>query len=280
MKKSTFNTKYFVIAGLIGLMSGPATAAVPHTFAAGDTIKSSEMNDNFTTIDNDITNISLEPGPQGPIGVTGATGPAGADGQDFSPVGASVGDIMYWDGSVWQLTPAPTTVNATALTLCGGKPIWATGKCYSEGDTGPAGGIVFYITDGGAHGLEAAPADQSAGAQWGCYGTPITGADGTATGTGAQNTADIIAGCGEASIAAQVADAYTLNGYDDWFLPSKDELNLLYLQKDVVGGFAGGYYWSSSEDDSGSAWYQVFDVGFQSLNNKGTMLRVRAVRAF
>jgi len=69
-----------------------------------------------------------------------------------------------------------------------------------------------------------------------------------------------------------------LNGYDDWFLPSKDELNLLYLQKGVVGGFA--YYWSSTEYGSYAAWYQYFGDGSQNGNSKFITLRVRADRAF
>jgi hypothetical protein len=151
---------------------------------------------------------------------------------------------------------------------------------YTIGDPGPAGGIVFYVYAGGLHGLEAAPADQSSGAEWGCYGTEITGADGTASGTGAQNTADILAGCAESGIAAEHADNYSLNGYDDWFLPSKDELDLLYQQKDVVGGFANDNYWSSTEYNSFNAWYQNFYNGNQNASGKNYTIRVRAVRAF
>jgi hypothetical protein len=151
---------------------------------------------------------------------------------------------------------------------------------YAIGDTGPAGGIVFYTTDGGLHGLEAAPADQSAGAEWGCYETSISGASETAVGTDAQNTEDIIDDCSETETAARIADAYKLGGYDDWFLPSKDELNLLYQQKAVVGGFANDYYWSSTEVNSRNAWNQGFFNGYQSGYGKHYPLRVRAVRAF
>jgi hypothetical protein len=151
---------------------------------------------------------------------------------------------------------------------------------YEIGDTGPAGGIVFYL-DGTGGGLEAAPLDQG-DAEWGCEGTELSGADGTAIGTGAQNTADIVSGCTDPGTAAKVADAYEFNGYTDWFLPSRDELNELYLNKDVVGGFSYDYYWSSSESDSYKvgAWYQHFGLGGQNYVTKNYTVRVRAVRAF
>jgi hypothetical protein len=157
---------------------------------------------------------------------------------------------------------------------------------YEIGDIGPAGGIVFYITDDGLHGFEAAPSDQaipfSPGAEWGCFGTDITGADGIVIGTGKQNTADILAGCFEAGIAARLAGDFSLNSYSDWFLPSKDELNELNMNKDVVGGFASNGYWSSSEssDTDDHAWLQTFDDGLQNSANKYFTFGVRAVRAF
>jgi hypothetical protein len=151
---------------------------------------------------------------------------------------------------------------------------------YAIGDTGPAGGIVFYITADGLHGLEAAPDDQSTDAPWGCAGTDIAGAEGKAVGLSEHNTYDILADCGDTGTAAEIAHEYMLNGYFDWFLPSKDELNLLYQQKDVMGGFAKGLYWSSTENGSYLAWSQYFNSGYQDFTNKGYKFRVRAVRAF
>lgn len=157
---------------------------------------------------------------------------------------------------------------------------------YAVGGTGPAGGIVFYITDAGAHGLEAAPEDQGV-AQWGCAGQILAGADGTAIGIGGQNTQDILAGCNATGIAAQLAAEYVWpNGQTDGYLPSKDELNALYRQRTVVGGFAGDFYWSASEFGSNLAWYQSFVSGNQSYGStfsnstKNSARRVRAVRAF
>jgi hypothetical protein len=187
--------------------------------------------------------------------------------------------MQYWDGSTWVMIPV--SVNSATLKICNGVPIWTTTNCgvLKIGDTGPAGGKVFYITDTGRHGLEAAPVDQSSGIEWGCYGT-VVGGTSEAIGTGNDNTVAINAQCGTGT-AASIAASYSLNGFSDWYLPSKDELNLLYAQKTVVGGFASGYYWSSTEDGSSAAWVQGFFNGLQYdyLKNDAS-IRVRAVRAF
>jgi len=109
------------------------------------------------------------------------------------------------------------------------------------------------------------------------------GADGTAVGTGEQNTIDIEAGCATAGTAADICANLSLGGYVDWFLPSKDELNLMYTNLKVheVGGFESQDYWSSSENDAYSAWLQGFYNVYQGLNYKNYgNVWVRAVRAF
>jgi len=162
-----------------------------------------------------------------------------------------------------------------------------TNVSYSIGDTGPAGGIVFYMAPDGLHGLEAAPADQKPpssmrGVTWGCRGLTINGADGTAIGTGAQNTADILAACSDLGIAARLADNYTLNSFNDWYLPSKEELNELYLQRAVVGNFtsSGNGYWSSTEMFDVGAWFQDFDDGSVHILDRNGTTGVRAIRTF
>ena len=143
------------------------------------------------------------------------------------------------------------------------------------------GGIIFYL-DGNGGGLIAAPSDQSTGAEWGCSGTSISGADGTAIGTGSQNTIDIEAGCSTTGTAADICVNYTDGTYSDWFLPSKDELDMMFvnLHFQGLGGFAGIYYWSSTEYDNYNAWFQYFSFGLQTTNYKNDGLYVRAVRAF
>jgi len=143
------------------------------------------------------------------------------------------------------------------------------------------GGIIFYIDGTGQHGLIAATSDLNTDAEWGCKGTSVSGADGTAIGTGNQNTIDIMAGCLTAGIAARLCGDLVLGGYSDWYLPSKDELNQMYLQKDVIGGFAYSDYWSSSEYDDPTAWYQEFlNTNLQYYGIKDKRLLVRAVRSF
>jgi hypothetical protein len=180
------------------------------------------------------------------------------------------------------LPPLPAGQFQVSLTRCGNSNTLQWGACYyAVGDTGPAGGIVFYITAGGMHGLEAAPEDQSSNAPWGCVGTSIAGAQGSVVGTGAANTAAIVAGCAAAGTAAKVASAYTLNGYSDWFLPSIDELTLMYSQRTVIGGFASQFYWSSSEITGATAWVQGFaSPSGHLVGSKPTLIGVRAARAF
>ena len=155
---------------------------------------------------------------------------------------------------------------------------------YAIGDFGPSGvGIVFYITDGGLHGLEAAPEDQSASQVWiegGSTQNTLNGNTSVAIGTGLANSNAITAQDGHIGSAAQVCRNYNGGGLDDWFLPSKEELDQLFLQRDTVGGFADGYYWSSSEGNSSEAWDQWWPTGSQITSNKNSGDRVRAVRAF
>jgi len=162
---------------------------------------------------------------------------------------------------------------------------WVSNTHYISESYG--GGIVFYVYDNGQHGLIAATADQSTGIRW--YGGSNTNTRARADGVGAglKNTSIIIANQGPVdgnAFAATVCNEYsiTVGGitYGDWYLPSKYELNLLYLQKDVVGGFANINYWSSSEYSSFDAWYQYFGLGAQYGSFKDAAYYVRAVRAF
>ena len=161
---------------------------------------------------------------------------------------------------------------------------------YAIGDTGPAGGLVFYDktsytgTPAWRY-MEAAPSDQSSGIMWN-DGSNTDPNSSTAVGTGAANTAAIVAALGSGSYAAQLCADLILGGYDDWFLPSWDELNLmranLYLQS--LGGFSLSSYWSSSMECLGSPssyiWMEYFGDGGQYGAIETNPYKVRAAREF
>jgi hypothetical protein len=226
-----------------------------------------------------------------PVAIT-TTWYADADGDDYgNPSFSFAGDrpSLDWVDNSTDCNDTQAAINPGAIDVkdtidnnCD-TYVDGEGKVYAVGNTGPAGGVVFSVSNGGLDGLEAARVDQGP-VQWGCMNIAVAGADGLAIGTGAQNTADIIDALCTPEFggltAAQTAAAYTLNGYNDWFLPSKDELHSLYLQKAIVGGFVNNYYWSSSEVAASTAWAQFFNQDTQLDINNDIAYRVRATRAF
>jgi hypothetical protein len=143
------------------------------------------------------------------------------------------------------------------------------------------GGIIFYLDATGKHGLIAATTDQSRLTSWWNGSFVSTGANSTTD--GATNTTKIIQIQGSAtSYAAKICRDYRGGGYADWFLPAKDQLNLLYQQKNLVGGFGDEIYWTSTEISTAEAWVQYFKDGQQWSDNTsdGATVGTRAVRAF
>lgn len=141
------------------------------------------------------------------------------------------------------------------------------------------GGVIFYLDGTGQHGLIAAPEDQSDSIKW-SYSFYRTYATDDAVGRGQVNTTSIINTLGTGNYAASMCGSLIYNGYNDWFLPSKNELLLLYQQRNVIGGFTNDYYWSSTEYDTINAWYLYFPYGPQYYAKKDNNARIRAVRAF
>ena len=129
------------------------------------------------------------------------------------------------------------------------------------------GGIIFYVDSSRERGLAASSQDLDGSFEWGCYGEYVTGADGTAIGTGYQNTLDVVNQDCETEnggiTAAQAALDFEYNGYSDWFLPSKDELfgPMLYPDNYNIQGYdygdlyldGFGSYLTSSEAAKNSA---------------------------
>ncbi len=180
---------------------------------------------------------------------------------------------------------------------------------YEVGDIGPAGGLIFYVkgsfSDGWRY-LEAAPADIAVDGSvyfhiFGFHRNTPAGSSvlvGTATGigTGQANTTALVAAMGSAAYtspssmvetttgdyAARLCANHVVETYDDWFLPSKDELHQMYqnLKLNELGGFSDGAYWSSSEYDATFAWYIAFSNETISNIYKSYTFSVRPVRAF
>ena len=157
----------------------------------------------------------------------------------------------------------------------------------SIGQAGPGGGIVFFDkgnANGGWQYLEAAISDQGTGIEWGCY-NPSTSISGTKStvGSGEANTALIVAGCSAPSFAAKLCDNLSLGGQSDWFLPSSDELNLMYknLHLNNQGNFnTSKVYWSSSQFNATLAWAVLIVNGNKIYTDKNGTYIVRPVRAF
>jgi hypothetical protein len=160
-------------------------------------------------------------------------------------------------------------------------------EVYIVGDIGPAGGRIFYdkgeYSDGWRY-MEAAPASSEIDVPWGADSLDVIGTQ-LGIGSGKRNTELIIAGLidlGETGKAALMCREFNINGFSDWFLPSRNELNLMYVNLHLqgIGDFSGNWYWSSSQCCSDHAWYIDFDHGGQYGDIKYYQNRVRAVRFF
>ena len=199
------------------------------------------------------------------INIDGATTAYYFTGWNTSPLGSGEN---YSGGDVFSMGTSNITLYAE----------WTP---YGLLDLGPAGGKIFYDKGHYSEGwryLEAAPSDQSTGTDWGCYGTAISGADGTEIGTGKQNTLDIVADCATSGTAAAVCATLTSGGYSDWFLPSLDEM--LTMSEEITG-FSGNSYWSSSEYSATHAWKVDPLNALSGTYRKNIVLfKVRAARSF
>ena len=151
-------------------------------------------------------------------------------------------------------------------------------KPYTLGGAGPSGGVVVQVDSDGLHGLEAVNTSLMS-AKFGCLGTSIAGAQNTGIGSGAANTLAIVNNCAEANIAAKVANDFEYNGFSDWYLPTKDELNLIRLQRDQLK--IDGQFMTSTESSVINFWQQDMSDGTQfSTSDKDSSSRIAVMRTF
>lgn len=154
------------------------------------------------------------------------------------------------------------------------------------------GGIIAYILQAGdpgyssstPHGLIVAQNNQinaNPGIKWdNASATTLQTSTGTSIGDGSTNTSTIVSFNGAGSYAAKTCFDLTLNSYNDWYLPSKDELNKIYQNRLVIGGFSSEVFWSSTEFDNNNVLVQSFYNGTQSPSPSNYTNAVRAVRSF
>ncbi len=150
------------------------------------------------------------------------------------------------------------------------------------------GGIIFYVDNTGQHGLIAATGDQGNAIPWAPGNLFATATNAQSTTDGSANTTKIISVYGNSGLyAAKLCRDYRGGNFTDWFLPSNNQLNTLYAQKDAVGGFPAHQfitsfdYWTSTEYDYFRAWDQDFnyDVTYYT-DQKNQLNYVRAIRTF
>ncbi len=178
----------------------------------------------------------------------------------------------YLAGANAPAIPAdPCAGTPAAGTLC-------TGGAKYAGTFDPldGGGVQKYMTT---------PDDAPGGGAYVWANVNQNNATARSTTDGLANTS-VLKARGEGYAAGYYCGTLSANGYSDWFLPSLGELNLLYLNRDDIGGFnvLGGWpasaYWSSTESNINNAGFQNFTNSNPSNINKSNIIRVRCVRRY
>lgn len=256
----------------------------------------------FTTNDISIPTLST-------LSATSITTNAAISGGNISSDG---GTIVTSRGICYNTTGSPTTSNSVVLSGSGSGSFNSnlTGltalttyyvRAYATNSIGTAygnqvsfsttspftigqsyqGGLIAYIDGSGLHGIIVPLLSQSNGIKWfnGVYN--VTGATSTQLGNGQNNTNLIISTQGNTgSYAAKLCQDLVIGGYSDWYLPSLQELQKLYDNRAVIGGFGSFNYWSSSEFDASRAWSINFTTGTSVVGLKSSLFGVQAIRSF
>ena len=250
----------------------------------------------------DVTLSGVSPSSGAASGGTGVTltgvGLAGATGVTFGGSAATSVNVVN-STTVTAVTPAHAAGAVdVVITTPSGSATATNGYTYLATTVGQSayGGTIACL-NGGLNNLIAATTDNSSGIPWGGGGTDITSAESTTDGQ--TNTTNIVAVLGgEATYAAGLCSNYAVDSlgntpcqsgntcYSDWFLPAGNntslsgQLNCLFTNQILIGGFYPQSYWSSNNLNPGNAEIQGFVYGDQDNVAKNFDQRVRCVRAF
>jgi hypothetical protein len=217
-----------------------------------------------------------------------------------SPAGAiainpSTGELTIANTTLFNFETNPTiTANIVVDNSVSTETATATINLNNVNEIGDFnyGGVIFWMNAANNQGLVVSISDQSTGAEWGCYGIDVPGAIASTIGSGEANTIAIETTCTTPGTAADLVTNLSLSGYSDWFLPSQDELNEIYLNKAIINASLSAnsgttldnasWYWTSTQQNgnANNAYFQFFGNGLQTLNNKANLTKVRAIRAF
>jgi hypothetical protein len=281
-----YGAQHTVTTGLLPTIStNSATSITVNSFTSGGTI----ISDGGCPIIAKGICWSISPNPSIANEVTNEGGGIDA----FSSSGTNLLSNLTYYARAYATNSVGTTYGEEIVINTGIPGGLYIGQSY-------AGGIIFYLDDTGEHGLVSADIDQqniNDGVNQNNQ-CPIgtTFETDTIIGSGAQNTTNIISACNTTSNVAYICDNLVLNGYDDWFLPSKDELNLMFqnLRNNGLGNFVSGScivtYASSSSENGGLQFFSMLfdsncgrEIGAfygYNIRNDGDYGNIRAIRAF
>ncbi len=207
-------------------------------------------------------------------------------------INASTGELTVADAALFDYETNPTITASISVDNSGNtQTLIATLNLEDKHEVGEYkfGGVIFWVNAAGDEGLVLAPTNQATNnSSWGCVGV-VTGATGTTIGAGEGNTNTIVSnGCDISGSAVQLAYNLSLSGYNDWFLPSADELIEIYSNSSIIettlssngGDSLLPSYWSSTENDDYNASLINLNGDILIINKSIASFGTRAVRAW